>query len=147
MVPASSSWPGAGRVGSDAPRWVHVERLVHKLDAFTADRQPPRRRSGTASGRSTPIEADARAPTPEAKVESATCFDAIFTTATGFITLDRLLKRYHANKADLLRVLDRPDVPLHTNGSENDIRSHVTRRSLRRHPSDAGATVATLSSA
>jgi hypothetical protein len=41
---------------------------------------------------------------------------------TGFVTLDRLLKRLHANKAELLMVLDRPETPLHTNGSENDIR-------------------------
>jgi len=27
-------------------------------------------------------------------------------------------------------VLERPDIPLHTNGSENDIRAHVTRRKL-----------------
>ena len=27
-------------------------------------------------------------------------------------------------------VLDRPEVPLHTNGSENDIRCHVTRRKV-----------------
>jgi hypothetical protein len=27
-------------------------------------------------------------------------------------------------------VLDRPDILLHTNGSENDIRCHVTRRKL-----------------
>ena len=27
-------------------------------------------------------------------------------------------------------VLDRPEIPLHTNGSENDIRCHVTRRKL-----------------
>jgi hypothetical protein len=42
----------------------------------------------------------------------------------------RLLARLHANKAELLRVLDRPDIPLHTNGSENDIRSQVTRRKI-----------------
>ena len=30
----------------------------------------------------------------------------------------------------LLMVLDRPDIPLHTNGSENDIRSYVTRRKV-----------------
>jgi hypothetical protein len=30
-------------------------------------------------------------------------------------------------KDDLLRVLDRPEIPLHTNGSENDIRCHVTK--------------------
>jgi hypothetical protein len=28
------------------------------------------------------------------------------------------------------QVLDRPEIPLHTNGSENDIRCHVTRRRI-----------------
>jgi hypothetical protein len=36
----------------------------------------------------------------------------------------------HANKPELLRVLDRPEIPLHTNGSENDIRAQVTRRKV-----------------
>jgi len=27
-------------------------------------------------------------------------------------------------------VLDRPEIPLHTNGSERDIRSHVTKRKI-----------------
>jgi hypothetical protein len=27
-------------------------------------------------------------------------------------------------------VLERPEIPLHTNGSENDIRCHVTRRKV-----------------
>ena len=33
-------------------------------------------------------------------------------------------------KPELLRVLDRPEIPLHTNGSENDIRCQVTRRKV-----------------
>ena len=45
-------------------------------------------------------------------------------------TLDRLLSRLHANKSELLRVLDRPEIPLHTNGSENDIRCQVTKRKI-----------------
>ncbi len=36
----------------------------------------------------------------------------------------------HANKAELLAVLDRPEIPLHTNGSENDIRCQVTKRKI-----------------
>ena len=59
-----------------------------------------------------------------------TRFDRIFTRQTGSVTLDRLLKRLHANKAELLKVLERPEIPLHTNGSENDIRSHVTKRKV-----------------
>jgi hypothetical protein len=44
--------------------------------------------------------------------------------------LDRLLARLQANKSELLRVLERPEIPLHTNGSENDIRCYVTRRKI-----------------
>src|SRR5207302_3311653 len=57
-------------------------------------------------------------------------FDRIFTRKTGFVTLDRLLARLHANKHELLMVLDRPEIPLHTNGSENDIRCQVTKRKI-----------------
>jgi hypothetical protein len=35
-----------------------------------------------------------------------------------------------SNKSELLMVLERPEIPLHTNGSENDIRCHVARRKL-----------------
>jgi hypothetical protein len=66
-------------------------------------------------------------------------FDRIFRCRTGFVTLDRLLKRLHANKAELLMVLKRPEIPLHTNGSENDIRCQVTRRKVSAGTrSDAG---------
>jgi hypothetical protein len=44
--------------------------------------------------------------------------------------VDRLLMRLNANKPELLMVLDRPKIPLHTNGSENDIRCQVTRRKV-----------------
>jgi hypothetical protein len=57
-------------------------------------------------------------------------FDRIFLRRTGFVTLDRLLKRLYANKTELLMVLNRPETPLHTNGSENDIRCYVTRRKI-----------------
>src|SRR5271170_5812802 len=57
-------------------------------------------------------------------------FDRIFSHNTGFATLDRLLTRQRANKSELLKVLERPDIPLHTNGSENDVRCHVTKRKI-----------------
>ncbi|MBI4724020.1 MAG: transposase [Rhodomicrobium sp.] len=55
---------------------------------------------------------------------------SIFSTTTGFATLDRLLARLNAQKKGLLAVLKRPEIPLHTNGSENDIRCQVTRRKI-----------------
>ena len=124
---------GAGQfdVGQHALCWVHGERLVHKLDAFTADRQVAKEAIRDRIWKLyADLKAYARAPTLVAKAELETRFDAIFTSKTGFVMLDRQLKRLNALKADLLMVLDRPDVPLHTNGSENDIRSHVTRRKV-----------------
>jgi hypothetical protein len=57
-------------------------------------------------------------------------FDRIFTRVTGFAELDEAVARTHANKDELLRVLDRPEIPLHTNGSESDIRCLVTKRKI-----------------
>jgi hypothetical protein len=55
-------------------------------------------------------------------------FDRIFRRQTNYTTLDRLLARLHRRKSELLRVLQRPESPLHTNGSENDIRTCLTKR-------------------
>src|SRR3954464_4697422 len=57
-------------------------------------------------------------------------FDRIFTRVTGFADLDEAVARTLANKDELLRVLDRPDIPLHTNGSETAVRSFVTKRRI-----------------
>jgi hypothetical protein len=65
------------------------------------------------------------APTKQRNAALRARFDRIFKRKTGFVTLDRLLVRLNANKSELLMVLDRPEIPLHTNGSENDIRCHA----------------------
>jgi len=57
-------------------------------------------------------------------------FDRIFRRRTDYTTLDRLLARLHRRKAELLRILQHPEIPLHTNGSENDIRACVTKRKI-----------------
>jgi hypothetical protein len=38
--------------------------------------------------------------------------------------------RLHGRKAELLKVLERPEIPTHTNGSENAIRAWVTKRKI-----------------
>jgi len=122
---------GQFNIGEHGLCWVHAERLVHKLDTFTEQN-----RAAQASTRAAiwqlyaDLKAYRGAPSPERKNALTTEFDRIFTTTTGFVTLDRLLARLHANKAELLKVLERPEIPLHTNGSENDIRCHVTRRKV-----------------
>ena len=44
--------------------------------------------------------------------------------------LGQLLARLSRRKHELLKVLERPEIPLHTNASENDLRACVTRRRI-----------------
>jgi len=69
-------------------------------------------------------------PSPRRRGEMRARFDRIFARRTGFAMLDRLLARLHANKPELLLVLGRPDIPLHTNGTERDIRCQVIKRKI-----------------
>jgi len=69
-------------------------------------------------------------PSPQRAAELRARFDRIFKRRTGYATLDSLLKRLLANKDELLRVLERPEIPLNTNASENDIRAVVTKRKI-----------------
>jgi hypothetical protein len=76
------------------------------------------------------LKAWQRDPCPRRAAALRARFDRIFTRHTGYVVLDRLLARLHRRKAELLRVLQRPEIPLHTNGSENDIRACVTKRKI-----------------
>ncbi len=66
----------------------------------------------------------AQAPLLEAR------FDTLVEQRTGYPNVDQVLKSMRALKADLLRVLTHPEVPLHNNASESDIREFVKRRKI-----------------
>ena len=122
---------GQFAVGRHALCWVHAERLVHKLDTFTnLHRAAQQRIRGLIWRFYADLKAYCTAPTARRRSEMRARFDRIFCRRTGFVTLDRLLQRLHANKAELLTALDRPEIPLHTNGSERDIRCHVIKRKI-----------------
>jgi hypothetical protein len=67
-----------------------------------------------------------RRPSNKAKRALAQRFDILFSQKTCYQTLNQLLRRLHQNKAELLLVLERPEIPLHTNASERDIRDYVS---------------------
>jgi hypothetical protein len=69
-------------------------------------------------------------PDPARRAALKQRFGRIFGRVTGFAELDEAVARLRANRAELLVVLDRPEIPLHTNGSENDIRGFVTKRKI-----------------
>jgi hypothetical protein len=122
---------GQFNVGRHALCWVHAERLVYKLDTFTdAQRAAQSRVRRLIWLFYKGLKAWRRNPAPARKATLSARFDRIFSHKTGFATLDRLLARLRANKTELLMVLERPEIPLHTNGSENDIRCQVTKRAI-----------------
>jgi len=122
---------GQFNIGRHALCWVHAERLVHKLDTFNdRHRAAQKKVRGLIWNFYASLKAYRLKPSQRQSLALRTRFDRIFLRRTGFATLDRLLARLHANKAELLTVLDRPEIPLHTNGSENDIRCYVTRRKV-----------------
>jgi len=122
---------GQFRVGLHALCWVHAERLVHKLVPAT-----PEQRRAVELVRTLIwwLYADLKAwkldPCPRRAAALQARFDRVFRRRTDYATLDRLLARLHRRKHELLRVLQHPEIPLHTNGSENDIRACVTKRKI-----------------
>jgi hypothetical protein len=57
-------------------------------------------------------------------------FDRLFQRRTGFADLNEALRRIHEKRDDLLLVLDHPDIPLHNNLSESDIREWAKKRKI-----------------
>ncbi len=122
---------GQFRIGDHALCWVHAERLIHKLVPAN-DRQ---RNAIEVARRMVwwfyrQLKDYKLAPSPQRAAELSARFDRIFKRRTGYALLDRLLKRLLGRKDELLRVLERPDIPLNTNASENDIRAFVTKRKV-----------------
>jgi Transposase IS66 family len=123
---------GQFRVGVHALCWVHAERLVHKLVPAN-DKQ---RNAIEVAKRMIwwfyrSLKEYKLAPSLQQAQVLRARFDRIFKRGrTGYVMLDRLLRRLFRHKDALLRVLDRPEIPLNTNASENDIRAFVTKRKI-----------------
>ena len=124
---------GAGQfvIGLHALCWIHAERLIHKLIPINdAQRQAVARVRGQVWEFYADLKAYKRHPSPDKVAPLQARFDALFTQSTDYYTLDDLLVRLHRRKDELLLVLKRPDIPLHTNGSETDIRDYVKKRKV-----------------
>lgn len=122
---------GQFRVGTHALCWVHAERLLHKLMPAT-----PQQVKQVETLRELiwhfykALKAYRRRPDARAALGLQARFDQIFSIRTGYGELDRLLLRLRRRKPELLRVLERPEIPLHTNASERDLRGFVIKRKI-----------------
>jgi regulator of replication initiation timing len=111
--------------------WIHAERVLAKLVEFNDSQRQALEQVRTEVWQLyrdlKRYQAD---PTPEAKRTLTARFDALCATRTCFSSLNLALKRMSRNKRELLLVLERPDLPLHNNLSETDIREYVKRRKI-----------------
>jgi hypothetical protein len=122
---------GQFRVATHALCWVHAERHLEKLMP-TSPKQAKAvelvREAIWCFYRS--LKLWKQSPCPGGERAFRLQFDRIFGQRTGYKELDELLARLARRKAELLRVLARPEIPLHTNASENDLRACVIKRKI-----------------
>jgi len=111
--------------------WIHAERPLAKLvpynDQHTAAIEKVRSQiwelyKDLKAYREQPDAA--QRPVLEAR------FEALVQQRTGYPNINGVLKEMRDHKADLLRVLERPDIPLHNNALESIIREFVKRRKI-----------------
>jgi uncharacterized small protein (DUF1192 family) len=111
--------------------WIHQERNLAKLTPCGTEQCEALEAVLTAVwllyG---DLKAYRLAPAPEQAEALRQRFDAVVGRTTCWPELNAALGRMAAKKADLLRVLVRPDLPLHTNVVEYDFRDWATRRKI-----------------
>lgn len=111
--------------------WIHANRAIDKIIPFT---DQAKKDLDTIKDHVwllyNGLKKYKENPNPEDKKRLEDMFDQIFTKKTSSATLNAALKKIHNNKSELLLVLDRPDIPLHNNGSENAIREYVKKRKI-----------------
>jgi transposase IS66 family protein len=111
--------------------WLHAERPLARLIPYSEEH---RAAIAKVRGQIWELYQDLKAyrqqPEPSRRADLEARFDALCTQGTGFPSIDGVLKAMHARRASLLRVLDRPEVPLHNNLSEGHIRDYVKKRKI-----------------
>ena len=111
--------------------WVHAERTIEKLVGYNEHQKQLLEKTKTEIWKLyRALKKYRHNPSEPQKFKLETRFDSIFNQKSGFVSLDIALKRIYQNKSELLLVLSRPDVPLHNNLSERDIREYVKKRKV-----------------
>ncbi len=124
---------GAGQydVLAHAACWIHAERPLARMIPYSEEH-----RAAIAKVRGQiwelyqDLKGYRRRPEPSRREDLASRFDALCGQGTGFPSIDGVLEGMRAHRAALLRVLERPEVPLHTNLSERHLRDYVKKRKI-----------------
>jgi hypothetical protein len=124
---------GAGQydVLARAACWIHAERPLARLIPYS---EKHRTAIDQVRGQIWELYQDLKAfrqqPEPSRRGDLEARFDALCAQRTGFPSIDGVLKGMGTHRGALLRVLDRPEVPLHTNLSEGHLRDYVKKRKI-----------------
>ena len=127
--------------GQLAECWIHEGRHYKKLDPWVArNRELLQEFRGKLWGYYRELLAYRESPTPQERERLAAEFDTLFATQTGYRALDERIVMTRAKKAELLAVLEHPEIPLHNNESELGARQQVRKRDISFGPrADDGA--------
>jgi len=111
--------------------WLHAERPLARMAPYSEEH---RRAIEGVRQRIWELYQDLKAyrggPDPGQVAGLRARFDALCAWRTGIPSVDKVLQEMALHREDLLRVLSRPEVPLHNNTSERHIREYVTRRKV-----------------
>jgi Transposase IS66 family len=124
---------GAGQydVLAHAACWIHAERPLARLIPYSE-----KHREAIATVRRAiwelyhDLKAYRQHPEPSRRHDLEARFDAMCEQRTGFPSVDGVLKGLKRHRRALLRVLEHPEIPLHTNLSESHLRDYVKKRKI-----------------
>jgi Transposase IS66 family len=111
--------------------WVHAERpLTRMVPHNDAHRQIIEQVRGQIWQLYQDLKGYRQQPEGRQVADLEARFDALCQQRTGYPNINAALKEMRQHRPDLLRVLQRPEVPLHNNASESDIREYVKKRKI-----------------
>lgn len=111
--------------------WLHIERPLARLVPHNE-----KHREAIAGIRHqiwelyAGLKAYRQGPKPAMRAALETQFDKLVAERTDYPSIDGVLKGMAADRAKLLLVLERPEVPLHNNLSEGHVRDYVKKRKI-----------------
>jgi uncharacterized coiled-coil protein SlyX len=124
---------GAGQydVLQHAACWIHAERPLARMIPYSEEhRAAITKVRGAIWELYQDLKGYRQHPEPSRRPALEARFDALCEQHTGFPSIDRVLKGMRGHRAALLRVLEHPCVPLHTNLSERHLRDYVKKRKI-----------------
>jgi hypothetical protein len=111
--------------------WIHAERPLARMAPYSEEhRTAIEKVRQRVRDLYRDLKAYRRGPGGVKRRVLGARFDVLCGDRTGFPSIDGVLMEMKDHRADLLRVLGRPEIPLHNNLSEGHVRDYVKKRKI-----------------